>query len=91
MDQGSGSDLIKLAMRILWEKYLKQSNTCRFYNIIHDAIILKGLVEESEEWAKRLEECMIEAWYRLVESPIFHIKDIVAVAEPSIAKIYTEV
>lgn len=91
VDQGSGSDLIKLAMRILWEKYLKQSNTCRFYNIVHDAIILKGLVEESEEWAKRLEECMIEAWYRLVESPIFHIKDIVAVAEPSIAKIYTEV
>lgn len=64
--QGSGAELIKLALHYLHKK-LKDHNlqSVKVANIVHDAIVLESSIDEAKLASKLLNDSMLEAWQEL--------------------------
>ena len=61
--QGSSSEVTKTAMLLLLNRHPDEY----LINTIHDALILDVPKSEGELWVKRLDECMVDAWYQVTK------------------------
>ena len=61
--QGSSSEVTKTSLRMLKTRYPDEN----LISTIHDSNTLMPLIEESELWVDRLNECMIDAWYEVIQ------------------------
>lgn len=66
-DQGTGADMIKLAMIYLYrELYSRQWADVRLIGCVHDELILEAPEEKAEETEKLLVACMLKAAKKLL-------------------------
>ena len=79
--QGSASEVTKLAVVYLYERYGNPD----IINVVHDSItLLKNEGKEAELWVERLNECMLDAWYYVIKDLAY--PDLVMPPEAEIKK-----
>jgi DNA polymerase I-like protein with 3'-5' exonuclease and polymerase domains len=65
--QGTGSELLKLALIALWSEIQHHSNQARLAAVVHDEIVLSVQQDHAQAWATRLRDCMESAGNLLLQ------------------------
>lgn len=64
---GSTAEVQKVALAILYKKY----PNAPLADTIHDSNTLLVRTEQAEKWGERLDECMLQAWYYVIEDLVY--------------------
>ncbi len=80
--QGSGAEVVKLAIKYLVEDNKDKPMLSWIYNVVHDAIYLRvPRTEDSKDISKRLNVAMLKGWTELSKTELFLYKDVPMIAE----------